>query len=369
MGCRKLRPSSLAVVLCAVPVACADNGADPPPDGPRPDAAVTQDASVVARTCPGPSSGTAGVEAVVDRQARGVLLDLMANAQHCLDVFEFEWLRSGSAADIRNMAVDAARRGVHVRVLLDDEVDANDETADGLRKLGIDARINYSGPRTHLKMVAVDGAAVLIGSTNLSGASLDFNHETNVLVSDPTAVAFLTDYLDAVWADPGHTPASRVSDAPAPVAVWVDGGYSTLALPAIQTASAGIDIIMYGINLDTSRPDGPVERLANALYDAAGRGGTVRVLLERSSWNTGINGVNEHAAEGLRAGGVAVRFDDPDTVTHAKLMIADEQAFVGTNNWGYGGLVRDHEAGVMMDIPNAVADLRAYFEAQWRAAQ
>jgi len=351
-------------------VACACVGGEAGPDSGivlrRP---ATTDAGITRHCTTTGTSAVGAVEVVVDRQARGAMLGLIGAARSCLDVFEFELLRSGSAEDVRASVIAAARRGVDVRVLLDDEVESNEAAAAALRELGIDARVDHHPTRTHLKMIAVDESAVLVGSTNLSGASIDYNHETNVLVRDPSAVEFFTRYLDGLWADPAHVPTKRVAERPNPIVPWLDGGYSTLALPAIATATAGIDLVVYGINLDPRFPEGPVARLAAALFDAVDRGVAVRVLLERSSWSETLNEINDHAAAVLRAEGVVVRFDDPDVVTHAKLLITDDRAMVGTNNWGYGGLVRDHEAGVMIDVPDAVSELSAYFEAQWSAAR
>jgi phosphatidylserine/phosphatidylglycerophosphate/cardiolipin synthase-like enzyme len=355
----------------ALAAACAEPSMSHPPrdSGLLMDAAVALDASVPRPRCRRPASAGPAVEVVVDRQARDAILNLIDSAQSCLDVFEFELLRSGSAGDVQNRILEAAQRGVHVRVLLDDEVDSNEATARNFRALGINARVDRHSIRTHLKVIAADGATILIGSTNLSGASIDRNHESNILLRDVRAVNFLTDYLDALWLDPGLKPATRTATFTGPVRPWVDGGYAMLAMPMIDTTSVGIDMISYAINLDPRYPNGAVAKLANALFDAVSRGLTVRVLLEQSDWNDTLNAINFQAADALRAGGVFVRFDDRRTVTHAKLLITNGQVMVGTNNWSYSGLVLDHEAGVLITIPETVSEFQTYFNTQWRAAE
>lgn len=298
-----------------------------------------------------------------------MVLELILSAERCVDVFQFEFVQTGAIVGVREALIAAAGRGVSVRVLLDDEVDDNAAAVEGLRAGGVDARRDMHAIRTHLKVVAVDGDAVLIGSTNFSGASFGFNHETNALVRDPAAVAHLIGYLDALWADPNHDPATARAAGANAIVPWLDGGYATLAAPAIDRATRRVDLIVYGLNLDPRFPDGPVARLAEELYAARRRGVPVRVLLERSSWNDGLNTLNEAAAATLRASDVEVRFDDPDTVTHAKLLLTDDVAFVGTNNWGYNGLIVDHEAGVMIEATSAtqpaLTSLSAYFAARW----
>ena len=333
------------------------------------DASGPVDASTPMPRCSGTPAMGSKVEVVVDQEARDAILGLIDSAQTCLDVFEFELLRSGSAYDVQTKIIEAAQRGVHVRVLLDDEVESNESAARRLRSFGVNARVDDHHTRTHLKIIAADGATLMIGSTNLSGSSIDRNHETNVLVRDTEAVNFLMDYLDALWVDPGFRPENKIATHDGPVVPWLDGGYALLAMPAIASATVSIDVITYGMNLDPRYPDGPVAQLANALGDAVSRGIPVRVLLEQSNWNDILNEINTEAAEQLRAKGIWVRFDDFRTTTHAKLLITDSQAMVGTNNWSYSGVARDHEAGVLIDIPEVVTELQAYFDTQWRAAE
>lgn len=315
-------------------------------------------------------ASVAPVRAVVDREVRAVALDLIATATACLDVYQFEFVRSGSVIDIRAALIAAARRGVAVRVFVDEEVEATAAQVDALVAAGIDAKLDTQVLRTHLKMIAADGNRILIGSTNFSGASFDFNHETNLLVRSPTAVAFFMEYLLTLWDSPKHDPDPSVGPTTDPSAIaWVDGGHVALALPAFEAAATRIDIILYGINFDPADMDNAPYPLVHALADAATRGVMVRVLLENSDFNTGLNELNERTADFLKANGVSIRFDAPDVVTHAKLLLVDDRALVGTNNWGYGGLVRDHEAGVMTSHIAAVQSLSTYFDAQWSAGR
>jgi phosphatidylserine/phosphatidylglycerophosphate/cardiolipin synthase-like enzyme len=112
-------------------------------------------------------------------------------------------------------AVDAARRGVEVRVLLDaawfntaDEAD-NDEqvalinriaAAEGLRLearlVDLDAR---NLVKVHTKGVVVDGRRVFVSSINWNEASPSFNREAGVIVDDPSIGAYFEAAFDADW--------------------------------------------------------------------------------------------------------------------------------------------------------------------------
>lgn len=112
-------------------------------------------------------------------------------------------------------AVDAARRGVEVRVLLDgawfnteDEADNDEQVrlinriadAEGLpleaRLIDLDA---HDLTKVHTKGVVVDGRRVLVSSINWNEASPSFNREAGVIVDDPGAAAYFAATFDADW--------------------------------------------------------------------------------------------------------------------------------------------------------------------------
>lgn len=112
-------------------------------------------------------------------------------------------------------AVDAARRGVEVRVLLDgawfnteDEADNDEQVrlinriadAEGLpleaRLIDLDA---HDLTKVHTKGVVVDGRRVLVSSINWNEASPSFNREAGVIVDDPGAAAYFAAAFDADW--------------------------------------------------------------------------------------------------------------------------------------------------------------------------
>ncbi len=307
------------------------------------------------------------VEVVVDREWKPAALALIDGATTSVDVFHFELHETGSVVEIRDAVEAAHARGVAVRVMLDDEVGGNFAVESELAALGIEAKVDRHDTRLHIKVIVADGVA-LFGSTNLSGASLDFNREANVLVRHEPTVAILSAWLDELWADPGLDP-TLTNAGDDVIRLWRDGGYLGVAAPAMEAATGRIDVVMYGVNLNPRFPDGPVAVLAGYLYDAAARGARVRVLLERSDWDEGLTALNEQAAQTMTAQGVEVRFDALDVTTHAKVVIADDTVLLGSNNWSFTGLELAHEVGARFDDPAAVASLSAWFEARWAEGQ
>ena len=350
------------VAGAALGAACGATEVASTPPPPTPDAGV---ARVDCRTR---TSTRPRVEAVVDRQVLGTVLDLVDSAERCVDVVQFELIASGSVRDARSALIRAHDRGVQVRLLLDDEVTANASTVNTLRRRGLNVRQGEGTIRTHVKLVVADGG-MLLGSTNFSGSSFDSNHETNLLIRDPAVVEVFRSYAAALWEDQDHRPTPVPAGDWTDMQPWLDGGYSSVVLPRVEAATTRIDALVYAVNLSPRFPDGPVAKVAASLQAAAARGVAVRVIFEISDYNEPLNELNRAAAEMFRAQGVEVRFDPVSTISHAKLLMIDDAAAVGTNNWGYRGLVVDHEAGVLTTNSEVVADLSSYFEQRWAEAR
>ena len=121
-------------------------------------------------------------------------------------------------------AVDAARRGVEVRILLDgawfnteDEAD-NDEQVRLINRIAdaeglpLEARIidldAHGLTKVHTKGVVVDDRRVLVSSINWNEASPSFNREAGVIVDDPGTAAYFAAAFDADW-EAGHGRSGR----------------------------------------------------------------------------------------------------------------------------------------------------------------
>ena len=116
-------------------------------------------------------------------------------------------------------AIDTARRGVHVRIILDsywfntngendnDEMAARINTVATAEGLPMEARLARIGPgypdKVHNKGVIVDGDAVLISSVNWNENSPSFNRETGVIIESTDAGAYFSRVFDADWKDAG----------------------------------------------------------------------------------------------------------------------------------------------------------------------
>ncbi len=142
----------------------------------------------------------------------------------------------------------------------------------------------------------------------------------------------------------------------AKVAVLNDHEMYDALLYWLPRANSSIHIIMYVFKSDTE----VIERLLEILISKAREGVDVRVVLE------GHVDKNELTYRRLMANGVMVRFDSRAHTTHCKLVIIDGYlVFVGSHNWTYSAMRRNHEASVMV-VSEEVGRLEEeYFAEVW----
>ncbi|MGQ0798066.1 MAG: phospholipase D-like domain-containing protein, partial [Methanobacteriota archaeon] len=145
------------------------------------------------------------------------LLGLLASARDriWIEAFYIEETWREAPNPFLAAAVDAARRGVDVRILLDgsgwnDDPDAegNDDLVDRLieraRDEGLRLEARLVAPygrvdRVHNKGVVVDGGTVLVSSMNWAHASATENREIGLILRDPAVAAAFESALQADW--------------------------------------------------------------------------------------------------------------------------------------------------------------------------
>lgn len=108
-------------------------------------------------------------------------------------------------AVILDRLIDAAERGVHVRVLCGGKHGISDwdvlDTFSSLRVLQrfgikVHKQKNY---RLHAKLILVDKAHALVGSMNIDRSAFDLRHELGATIADPAIVTGLIDVFESDW--------------------------------------------------------------------------------------------------------------------------------------------------------------------------
>jgi len=120
-------------------------------------------------------------------------------------LFKTNGYKSSYPDIILNELIEAARRGVRIRIILErgdnpkSQVDENNrETALRLKEGGID--VSFDNPRrtTHTKVLVIDRRYTLLGSHNLTSSALKYNNELSVLVDSPEIAVETLKYIDTL---------------------------------------------------------------------------------------------------------------------------------------------------------------------------
>jgi phosphatidylserine/phosphatidylglycerophosphate/cardiolipin synthase-like enzyme len=278
--------------------------------------------------------------------------------------------------------VDARTRGVSVRVLLDASdfepsiTEGNAEAIAFLRARGIDARMDDAATTTHAKLAVVDGAIVIVGSTNWNHYALFEHRQADVRIDDERVAAAFSQFFDRLWANPNAPPAMTLegieipADGPTIVAL-PDAGesaiYGRFVLDLLSHARRSVHAVLYRVSVYPQFADSVTSALVDELILAARRGLEVRILIDDCSLYADSARANLESAIFLYQNGVEVRFDAPDVTTHAKLVIVDgESVVLGSTNWNYYSVEKNIEANVaLLRVPAVAATFESYFADLW----
>ena len=304
------------------------------------------------------------IKPVVNRDYLPVALNLINEAKKTVDFIQLEFHYDPTVMRIQEALQAAAARGVSVRGLLEDSVSFNRRSQTYLEKSGIDAVLDTPEKMTHAKLFIADGEKVLLGSTNLSGNSIDNNNETNVYVEDKRLGAYFEKYFEALREDSLAEPKVGALVLPA-IATVVNRQYYPEVSKLLSGAKTRIWVVMYGTRYYQGSEVSLVNKLLDALVAARKRGVEVKVLMDWSDYNQTLNAINAETKKRLEKDGIDVRYDRADVTTHAKLVVVDERAVVGSVNWGYDALERRNEASLIISDTAAVKYYADYFLRLW----
>ena len=163
----------------------------------------------------------------------------------------------------------------------------------------------------------------------------------------------------------------NLSAGPVPVEgveVVTDRQYEHVVGDAFARARSSIRMMMFEARYYESHLNSPTNELIEGLIAARRRGVDVRVILERRKENDRVSSSNLKTGALLSRGGVEVMYDPLTTTTHSKLLIIDgETSVVGSTNWTYNALEKNHEVSVLIRSPQVARTLQDYFQDVWQS--
>ncbi|WP_029685138.1 phospholipase D family protein [Tatumella saanichensis] len=124
--------------------------------------------------------------------ARTLVLKTINNAHHSIRMLSYSF----TAPDIMKALVDAHRRGVDVRIVVDERGNRNKSSLAAMNYIvnnGIALRTDHHYPIQHDKSMIIDGETVETGSFNYTASAERRNSENVVVIHNAPALA--ADYL------------------------------------------------------------------------------------------------------------------------------------------------------------------------------
>ena len=258
-----------------------------------------------------------------------------------------------------NALIDAHRRGVDTKVILDAAFHGHKTNAEAFQELsdaGVDVKWAPNGVIYHQKTITVDDTTAAVGTGNLTPQYYSTSRDAWVLDTNPTDVAAIAATFDTDYTAP---PSGRPPEAtPAPNLIWSPTARASF-LQHIDQAVQSVDITSEELK---------DRAVLSALDKAARRGVNCRIVLtENPAW---ANAVAEVSAAGCSV------HQFPDTGTglyiHEKIILTDNtKLIIGSQNLTTTSLLENRELSLALDTetaPDVVAAVESTFDADYAAA-
>jgi phosphatidylserine/phosphatidylglycerophosphate/cardiolipin synthase-like enzyme len=208
-------------------------------------------------------------------------------------------------------------------------------------------------PFSHAKYLVIDGAAAVVMSMNFNLDAMDKERNYGFVDTDARDVADVAAIFNQDWALAGGEPAQPADLSCTRLVVSPVNAEAKL-LAHVNTSKTTLEIEALYLT-ETS--------LRNAVGAAADRGVAVRVILEDAT-DTPQNADTRTYLENKH---IPVHYATGQFYLHAKLIIADGVAFVGSQNFSQTGLQQNREVGALLTEPSSANVSHAQFELDWTA--
>ncbi len=258
-----------------------------------------------------------------------------------------------------NALIDAHRRGVSTKVILDAAFHGhktNAEAFDELSGAGVDVKWAPNGVIYHQKTITADDTTAAVGTGNLTPRYYSTSRDAWVLDTNPADVTAIAATFDT---DYTASPSGRPPEAtPAPNLIWSPTARASF-LQTIDQAAHSVDVTSEELK---------DRAVLSALEKAARRGVQCRIVLtDNPAWANGIAEVS--------AAGCSVHLF-PDTGTglymHEKILLTDNaKLIIGSQNLSTTSLLENRELSLALDTttaPGVVAAVESTFDADYAAA-
>jgi phosphatidylserine/phosphatidylglycerophosphate/cardiolipin synthase-like enzyme len=288
------------------------------------------------------------------------LIDAIDDAQFSIDMAIYHL----NLWSVRDALIRANKRGVDVRVVVDD-LHVGETEVEELEREGIVVMSDRSRNLMHHKFVVVDRIEVWTGSMNLTVNGV-YRNDNNLLRIRSREIAdnYLREF-EEMYVQKRFGPAS-LSDTPQPnvdlegieIETYFspDDGIVYKIVDLINGASKRLDLLAFTI---TSDP------ISNAILAAERRGIEVRGVVEASQISVMGSDVSS-----LRAAGLDIRLDGNPNLMHHKVLIIDSRiVLLGSYNFTRSAEENNDENTLILYDPALAAQFLIEFDRLYRSAR
>ncbi len=252
---------------------------------------------------------------------------------------------------IADRIIAAHQRGIAVRILLDPDEAGNNNTRPRFMSAGIPTRnVPPLYTYAHAKYLVIDGTAAIIMSMNFNADAMDLERNYGFVDKDPEDVADVAAIFAMDWAAAaGETP--RPANLACTRLVVSPDNAKVRVIELVNSATSTLELeVLYLTETNV--------RLA--IGAAKNRGVAVRVMTTTPST------LPDDTTTYMHQLGIPIKWsNDNDFLLHAKLVMADGAALVGSQNMSQTSLQKNREVGGIIFEPTQFAKIHAQFEADW----
>jgi cardiolipin synthase A/B len=300
------------------------------------------------------AGGSGTLQVLVEPKAGvGAIYKLITGAKSSVDLTMYE-LKDTTAEN--DLAADA-KRGVDVRVILDQNLEKSRNTAtyDFLSAHHVHVTWADSGTTYHQKTLTVDGKTSVVMTLNMVSEDYAGTRDFAVIDTNHADIAAIVATFNADFAHRSVTPPDGAD------LVWSPTNSQSSILAVINGAK-------HTLSVENEEMDDPT--ITDALVAAAKRGVDVEVIMTaESEWDS--------AFSQLLSAGVHVRtYADSDNVLyiHAKAVVADagrsdQQIFVGSENFSKASLGYNRELGIRTSNKAVISVINSTLAADYAGAK
>lgn len=340
-----------------------------------------------------PITNTASLSLIVEPEPLNVhsVVDAIRGTQTSLWIEVYEV----TSQDVLDALVAVRDRGnIQIQVMIDQRCDHNGlflAALTALTKVPTSSTFNvqYSQARTgnnqpvtytHAKFMIIDNRVAYIMTANLTSSAIGScsrgsypayisnNREYVIANYNPQDIATLTAifHADQNATIPPFTPTN-------PTRLVVSPFNARSSLYALITSAAPHSVLQIESEELQDPPldlygNPEVQSLEQALVDAVQRDVTVQVIIPEIPPPAYASGQFPVGQDANSAGVIFVTnkgvqvYRDPQLYMHAKMIIADNQAFVGSQNLSWTSLNNNREVGMIISDPTLLATLKSTFQ-------